>query len=102
MAGLRDHHRFDALLRDQYFTTWVEKNGLGLPMFITAALREEADGLHRELADTRRELADMRHQVDAMAHQLEVIEHGVLNGGTINFVKRTGRRVLRRLPGRGR
>lgn len=102
VAGLRDHHRFDALLRDQYFTTWVEKNGLGLPMFITAALREKADGLHRELADTRRELADMRHQVDAMAHQLEVIEHGVLNGGTINFVKRTGRRVLRRLPGRGR
>ncbi|MFG6403858.1 glycosyltransferase family 2 protein [Microbacterium sp. P04] len=64
-----EHRRDDQLVRDRALAEWVEREGLGLPLYLAgmeARLLERLDELDRRLNEQDRALLDgIRHEIDA-------------------------------------
>ncbi|MCS6711214.1 polysaccharide pyruvyl transferase family protein [Brachybacterium sp. EF45031] len=71
-AGAATHREYDARLREAELQRWVAENGLGLPMFITHALREENEELRRELAGLREQMQRIDERSARLEHRTEV------------------------------
>ncbi|MFK4115543.1 glycosyltransferase family 2 protein [Microbacterium sp. NPDC006705] len=76
-----EHYRADRLVRDRELRQVVERDGVGMPLYLTRFLDDRFDELHRRLDDVR----------DRLARQQAVEDRR-----PVNRLRRLARRTLRR------
>ncbi|ARO11188.1 glycosyltransferase [Propionibacterium freudenreichii] len=98
-----DHTEYDLLLRNKALKEWTDKNGLGLPLFISKELERETDHLEQKIQEVVDALGTQQQLIADLQVQLRATDHAVRAGGGFNFAKRqyqVARGYLSRAAGR--
>ncbi|MDK9332722.1 polysaccharide pyruvyl transferase family protein [Propionibacterium freudenreichii] len=98
-----DHAEYDLRLRDRALKEWTDKNGLGLPMFISKELERETDRLEQKIQEVVETLGSQQQLIADLQVQLRAIDHAVRSGGGLNLAKHkyeVARGYLRRAAAR--
>lgn len=100
----QDHRHWDLVVRDRAFREWVDRFGLGLPLYLNKTVEREVDRMDAPLAGLAEQLTRIEGRIDALDAELAGVDHQVRSAGALNLLRRkywAARQAAGRLLGRG-
>ncbi|MEX5269656.1 glycosyltransferase [Kocuria sabuli] len=92
-AGSALRGRDELLVRERHLKQWTGENGIGLPLYLSREIREQAAGLHARLDGSEALARELLELVREQSARIEQLERAVLERGFAAFWRRVWRAV---------
>ncbi|MEX5302397.1 glycosyltransferase [Kocuria sabuli] len=92
-AGPALRGRDELLVRERHLKQWTGENGVGLPLYLSREIREQAEGLHARLDGSEAVARELLELVREQSARIEQLERAVAERGFTAFWRRVWRAV---------